>query len=527
MTGQHRHDLAMVPLPYALSDAGHRRTLRGTTLRVAGPADLVGAIAALADRCRGLAVAAADPAAADVVVDIHPQWRGGIDGDPARGLDPGGADDAPPDGFSITVVDRRLRVRAAGSRGAFHALTAVVQAVSGPMGGTAELPLIEAEELPGMLRWRGLSLDVARRFCPLDELRTIVDLMAYYRLNVLHLHLTDAVAWRLRMPGRPRLTPDPDACYDAAQLAELARYAALRHVAIVPEIDMPGHILAAVTAYPELGGDKPPPHPGLTHLRPDVPAATAFAQEAVHLLCGLSPSPYVHIGGDEAFGMDPGEYARFVRAAHEWVRTRGKRPVAWQEASRGRVFGTGDVLQLWISPQDAPRAEELDRRLPAQYAFLRDTLLDTFRSAPQDLPRAVADGAHLLLSPSFPFYLDRRYGEPSTDPAQTASMERLGHAGYPVAHTSDLYSWQPHDITAVADGTARIAGAEAVLWTETTGDADDLAALLLPRLPLLAEMMWSTRRSPWSAAAARIAAHAPVWQRLGLSGYYRSAEVFG
>ncbi|MEH1099567.1 family 20 glycosylhydrolase [Micromonospora sp. CPCC 205561] len=527
MTGRHPTELTLVPRPWALSDTGARRTLRERTLRVAGPAELVGAVTALADRCRGLAVAVAEPAAADVVVDIRPRWRGGVDGDPVRGLDPGGADDAPPDGFSITVVDRRLRVCAAGSRGAFHALTAVVQVVADPTGDTAELPLFEAEEPPGMLRWRGLSLDVARRFCPLDELRTMVDLMAYYRLNVLHLHLTDAVAWRLRMPGRPRLTPDPQACYDAAQLVELARYAAARHVTVLPEIDMPGHILAAVTAYPELGGDKPPPHPGMAHLRPDVPAATAFAQEAVDLLCGLSPSPYVHIGGDEAFGMDADEYARFVQAAHGWVRARGKRPVAWQEASRGRVFGPEDVLQLWISPQDAPRAEELDRRLPAQYAFLRDTLLETFRSAPQDLPRAVADGAHVLLSPSFPFYLDRRYGEPSTDPAQTASMERLGHAGYPVARTSHLYSWQLHDIAEAADGTARVAGAEAVLWTETTGDADDLAALLLPRLPLLAEMMWSTRRSPWPAAAARIAAHAPVWQRLGLGGYYRSAEVFG
>lgn len=207
-----------------------------------------------------------------------------------------------------------------------------------------------------------------------------------------------------------------------------------------------------------------------------------------------------------------------MRLLHQRVRAHGKRPVAWQEASRAGAFTGGDVLQQWISPRDAPGPDLLDQ-LPPEYAPYRDVLAATFAEAPQDLPRAIAAGASVLLSPSFPFYLNRRYAEPSARESQNTLMQRLGHAGYPAERTADLYRWDWGDVPGLA-------GAQAALWAETIDSIDDLAALLLPRLPVLAEMMWNRQRQPWPQLAARIAGHTRVWERLGLGGYYRSVEVF-
>jgi hexosaminidase len=495
----------VVPAPQRITWTGTARYLKDGVLRVCGPSPLVDGVADLAARCAGVTVLLAEPDDADVLVDVDPSWRP----DPAcgvpAGLDPGLGDD------ECFAIDRRT-VRAATEAGAYRALTVLLQAVT-PDG----LLLCTAAGAPA-LRWRGLTLDVARHFLTVAELESIVDLLAWYRLNVLHLHLTDNQAWRLEMPGRPALTPAGSGSYTAADIARLTEYARRRHITLLPEIDMPGHVQAALTAYPELAGEQPVALPGLGHLRPGVPAAVRFAEEAVDLLCSLVPTPYVHVGGDEAFSMDPQEYAAFVRLLHQRVHANGKRPVAWQEASRARAFTAGDVLQQWISPGDAPGPEVLDR-LPPEYAGFRDVLAATFDEAPRDLPRTIADGASVLLSPSYPFYLDRRYAEPSADASQEALMSRLGHAGYPAERTSVLYDW-------VWDDVPGIAGAQAALWAETIDDFADLAALLLPRLPVLAELMWNRQRQPWPRVAARIAAHARVWNRLGLTGYYRSVDVF-
>ncbi|MEU4424002.1 family 20 glycosylhydrolase [Actinoplanes sp. NPDC024001] len=491
----------VVPAPQRVTWTGTARHLGVDTLRVCGPASLVEAVAELAERCAGRKVLTAGADEADVVVEIDPARRSGS----PSGLAPGF------DGDESYTVERRT-IRAATEAGAFRALTVVVQA-AGPSG----LLLFEAADAPD-LRWRGLTLDVARHFLSVAELEAVVDLLAWYRLNVLHLHLTDNQAWRVEMPGRPALTPAGSGSYSAAEIAGLAEYARRRHITLLPEFDMPGHVGAVLAAYPELAGEGPAALPGLGHLRPGVPAAVAFAEQAVDLLCSLTPTPYVHVGGDEAFSMDPQEYAAFVRLLHRRVRANGKRPVAWQEAARAGAFTEGDVLQQWISPRDAPGPDVLDR-LPPEYAALRDTLSATFAQAPHDQPRAIADGAWLLLSPSYPFYLDRRYAEPSLNTSQNTLMARLGHGGYPAARTRDLHDWAWDELPAVA-------GAQAALWAETIGGVDDLAALLLPRLPVLAEMMWNRQRQPWPRLAARIAAHAPVWERLGFGGYYRSVDVF-
>lgn len=467
------------------------------------------------------AMAAAEPADADVVVAIEHDW------DPV-GVPRGSA----PDGIDVDEsyrVDRigggRLCVRAGSAVGAFRGLTTIEQAVD-RTAGAGVLPLFEAEDAPRW-RWRGLCFDAVRAEYSPEELRRVVDLLAAYKLNVLHVHLTDSQAWRIEMPSYPALTPAGSTAYSRDELAALGAYAAERHVTIVPEIDMPGHTHAALAAYPELTGDEPFAHRYLAHLRPSVPAAMTFAREAVELLCGLFPGRYVHVGGDEALGADPDEYREFVRTVTAWVREHGKSPIAWQEATRADALGPGEIVQMWISRDDAFTVE-MAERISAAVPELHDALVEMATGSVGDADRALAGPADFMISSSDPFYLDRRYAEPSVDPVQTERARALGNDGYPPRSTSALYDARSEFVATAerAGRSGRIAGFEAAIWAETIDDWNDLSMLLLPRLAMLSETMWGAAPPSWSEHADRLRRHGERWDALGFGNYYRSSDIF-
>lgn len=450
-------------------------------------------------------VAVGDPGVADVVVRIDSTWEPPIAD--AEGLDPLRRGARWLDAFEVAGdPTSECTVTARGGDGAFRGLVALLRGdppgVRGPRSA-----------------WRGLSLDVARHFYAVSELEAIVDLMTFYGLNVLHLHLTDSQAWRVPIGAWPALTPDGASWYSRRELDALVGYAAQRRVIVIPEIDMPGHTLAALRAYPVLVGPEPPRHPWLGHLRPGVAEAMRFVDDVLDTLVQLGPSPYVHVGGDEAFGMDPGEYAEFMAIVAEGVRRRGGVPIGWQEAARSGAFGPGDVLQLWTSPRDLPTAADIERMVPERFAELRQVLAASFAEAPGDVRRAVEAGAAVLLSPSWPFYLDRPYADAASPP--------LGNPGYPPSPIPDVWEWTPGETLGDHEAAAVVAGVEAAIWAETITSFDDLATLLLPRLALLGEMMWTGDRRPFAAARDDIEAHTDVWNRLGFAAYHRSPDVFG
>ena len=165
------------------------------------------------------------------------------------GLSPGGGD--PPDErYSLVVEDGRVLLLAAEPVGVARGLTTLIQLVSAaPSARADEIRVPGTRILDGpRYAWRGLSLDVARTFFTVEEIRRVIDLLELYKLNVLHLHLTDDQAWRLAF-GQPAASPDPGAAfYRDEDLTELVGYAADRFVTIVPEVDTPGHASAAAGA---------------------------------------------------------------------------------------------------------------------------------------------------------------------------------------------------------------------------------------------------------------------------------------
>src|SRR5262245_24523603 len=435
------------------------------------------------------------------------------------GLSPEGGTPAD-ERHALTVDGDGIVVRAVEPAGAARALTTLVQllAAAPPAGdGTIRVPGGRILDAP-RYAWRGLSLDLARTYLTLDEVRRVVDLLALYKLNVLHLHLTDDQAWRLPA-GRSDRSPGADAAwYEAGDLRALVAYAADRFVTIVPEVDTPGHTAALVAMHPALrtGRNESTVElaPGHTHravwLDPDAPATFPLVEEVMAGVADIFPGPYVHIGGDEPWGMPPDAYTAYVRRLREIVRALGRRPVGWQESARAGL-GPDDVIQHWFTALDLPPSvpADLRARLDAEVARSRG-----------DVEAAVAAGAPVILSPLSHVYLDVPYAEPAADPDQAARRRRVGLRFYPPATVESSFAWDPGTTLGPGPGE-RVAGVEAAVWAETVTDVDDLTFLLLPRLPGVAHRAWSAPGSAtWADHRARLARHGRLWAQDGLTWFH-------
>jgi hexosaminidase len=378
-------------------------------------------------------------------------------------------------------------------------------------------------------------LDVARAFPTPSQVRRLVDLAALYKLNVLHLHLTDNDGWRLEIPGLPALT-DPAAGgtaehWTTREYAELQRYAAERFVTVVPEIDLPGHCAAALRACPELGTVPRPARldPRVPYGPPLDPGSARTREFVRHVLtevCRMTSGPFVHIGGDEVLGMEPAGFTAAVRLARGVVRSCGKRPLGWQESARAGVERE-DIGQFWVDvpmmdlPTDQKELDERPELLAAGFTMEFVTGLGRFFApADEDVPRIVRGGGKVLLSPQSHAYLDRPYDPAFAPPGLREAARRLGFHYRPrgVRHAA---AWDP-----AAHGVPeeQVAGVEATLFGESVRDFTDVTLLLLPRLLSVAEAAWSPAPPDWPGYRARLAAQAPLWRARGLAAFL-STEV--
>ncbi|WP_017584899.1 family 20 glycosylhydrolase [Nocardiopsis ganjiahuensis] len=442
---------------------------------------------------------------------------------PVTGVDPRpepGADER----HRLTVSEGLVRLSSAGVEGAFRALTSLVQIISVDDEGGVWAPGGVITDGP-RYAWRSLSLDVVRHYFTPDEVRRVIDLMALYKFNALHLHLTDSEGWRLESRAWPGLTrPRADGTreyYTREEFADLVAHAARCHITVIPEVDLPGHTRWAFDAYPELAGGIEYPHPRLRYLHPDSEAARRFAGDVIAEFAEAAPGPFLHLGGDEPFGMGHEDYAAFVRLTHQWVREQGKRVVGWQETARAGVLGGEDVLQYWIGAPDEFDPEAIKKSVPEEYHPLVDQAAETFRISPADVPAATEAGVPVLISSNSRLYLDRPYADACADPVQEGDRGRLGLPAYPPITVEDSFGWDPAETAeGLAPGTV-VAGVEAAIWGETLTGFGDLAFLLLPRLPGVAEKAWTHPRTEWKDHRARLNGHPPLWNALGFENHFR------
>jgi len=517
--------LPVLPVPVRREGGGGSFVVRpdtGVGYPDPGLAPMVERFRAEVERRTGLRLTATggedggDAAAIRIELGSGPE----LDGLPApRGLSPLGGD--PVDERYMLAIDRdHLVVQAASPTGIARGLTTLVQLVAAAANGDAGEVAVPGGRIVDSPRyaWRGLSLDLARTFLPLDAVRRVVDLLALYKLNVLHLHLTDDQGWRLPV-GRPDGTAG-DGYYTAGELRSLIGYAAERFVTVVPEVDTPGHTSALVAMHPtlhtgrnEVEFELPPGHPHrATWLDPELPATFALVEEILAGTADLFPSPYFHIGGDEPRGMPHDLYASYVGRLRDVVRSLGKRPIGWQESARAGL-GPDDVIHYWFTDVPVPA------QLPAAVRSQLDADLDLSR---RDLDAAAAAAVPVIVSPLGHCYLDVPYADPAVDPAQADRHGRLGLRFYQRRTLAASFDWSP----AQTLGPGReelVAGVEAAIWAETIRDSDDLTFLLLPRLPGIAQKAWGDPTLPWTDRD-RLAHHGRLWDQDGLT-YFRSSAI--
>jgi hexosaminidase len=398
---------------------------------------------------------------------------------------------------SLRIDEHRIVVRAIESAGASRALTTLVQLLAMQANGASgEISAPNARILDApRYAWRGLSLDVARTFFPVAQILRVIDLLALYKLNVLHLHLTDDQGWRLPI-GRPPAQPNSgEGFYSVEDLHAIVRYAEDRLVTVVPEIEMPGHAAALIQLHPELDLGRQ-----VGWLDPELPATFNLIEKVLADVADIFPSSYIHIGGDEPQGMPPRLYSTYVQHVRDFLRSLGKRPVSWQESVRAGL-GPEDVIQYWFT--DIALADPISNR---------------------EIETAIAASAPVILSPLDHCYLDTPYAEPSADAMQMDRQSRVGLRRYVPKTVAESFEWEPAQVLG-ARRAGHVAGVEAAIWTETIDDFDDLSFSLLPRLPGIAHKAWSDPKSAdWRHHRASLARHARLWEQDDLT-YFRTSAV--
>ncbi len=442
-----------------------------------------------------------------------------------------GTDPSPIDpyneGYAITIADGNAMLTGQSLRGLRNACSTLLQMVKSE-NGMLVFPQCEIADAPA-LAWRGFLLDTSRRFFPVEEVKTVIDVLALYKMNVLHLHMTDNQGWRFEVKGYPALSDD---YYTQEEYSDLVDYAWTRGITIVPELDLPGHSAAIFKAFPHFSNTASLPFefnfPGqdICALDPDDTQAMEFVRDAITQLCALTPSEYVHIGGDETFGMQDEPYAKFVKQAKDIVRSCGKQVAGWQEMARADV-GAGDVVQNWI--KFSKKQMELSKANSEKKSSLPEEVSKmlgaTYMKAPSDLPTSADSGAKILLSPQAFAYCDCPFEEENLDASYAERSRELGLKNYAPQNLQDIYEWEPAALYPFLNPEEHIAGVEGTLFCETIRDLGDALIMILPRISSISEHAWNCGRElDWNAYSQRLGSHGKIYESQGWP-FFKSSMI--
>src|SRR5512141_1311001 len=398
------------------------------------------------------------------------------------------------EGYDLSITSASVRIAARTAAGLFHGVQTVRQLLPASIEHPAALnrklriPAGHITDTP-RYEWRGMMLDVSRHFLGPKDIERFIDMLALYKMNRLHLHLSDDQGWRIEIKSRPSLTAIGGSSqvggaaggyYTQDQYSELVSYAASRFITIVPEIDMPGHTNAALASIPELNCDKvsPPLYTGIrvgfSALCVDSAAIYPVLEDIVREISSMTPGPYFHIGGDEVMKLTHPQYLAFVERMQGIVNANGKRMIGWGEISPASISAS-TIVQNWKKDSSFVHA---------------------------------ARGGRVILSPSSRVYLDQQY--------DTTTMLGLHWAGYNSVRTS--YDWNPANFLPGVPDSA-VLGVEAPLWSETLIKVQDFEYMAFPRLIAVAEIGWTAQASrQWEDFESRLRLQATRLKALGVHG---------
>ena len=404
------------------------------------------------------------------------------------------ATQAHPEGYGLTVEKRLIKITG-DERGMFYGIQSLMQLIPIKLETKTKIPAVEISDAP-RFGYRGMHLDVGRHVMPVSFIKKYIDLMSQYKFNSFHWHLTEDQGWRIEIKKYPRLTEVGSirkesrqgrhtpkyvgdgtpygGFYTQDEARDVVAYAKSKHITVIPEIELPGHSVAALAAYPNLGCKENATYEVFTDwgITKDIycpkEETFAFLEDVLTEVIGLFPdSPYIHIGGDEApkdvwkasqFVQDLKQreglkdehevQSYFIRRIEKFINSKGKRLIGWDEILEGGLAPNATVMS-WRGEKGGIEAAK--------------------------------HGNDVIMTPTDTMYFDYGQGDPKFEP--------LHIGGYLPLKTVYSYNPQPKELN--DEEKKHILGAQGNVWTEYMKTPDKVEYMALPRMLALSEVVWS------------------------------------
>ncbi len=430
------------------------------------------------------------------------------------------------EGYRLSTAASGVVIESPTEAGLFYGLQTFRQLLHAGPAGT--VPEVRISDVP-RFQYRGMHLDVARHFFPVEFVERYIDLLSRYKFNTFHWHLTDDQGWRIEIAGYPKLTEvgscrretvvernfDPyigDSTrycgfYTQEEIRRVVAYAAARHITIVPEIEMPGHAQAAIAAYPELACTAGPFEVStMWGVDEDIlcpsDATFAFLEGVLTEVMALFPGPYIHIGGDEA------------------PKARWKSSDLAQSLIRSQNLKNEEELQSWFTQQIERFLNAHGRRLIGWDEILEGGLAPeatvmSWRGVSGGIA-AAQQGHDVIMTPTSHAYFDYAQGEPGLEPFS-------GGGNLPLER---VYSFEPVPAVLTPEQAVHVLGAQGNVWTEYLKTPDRVEWMVFPRMLAMAEVTWSPASvRDWASFVARLPGALAALDRMGVN--YRPPNVIG
>lgn len=413
-----------------------------------------------------------------------------------------------PEGYTLDVTADGVAIKASKPAGLYYAFQTLMKMMPAnvilgiPAPGAYSLPMVSIADEP-RYKWRGMEIDVARHFFDVDEIKKMLDIMAVYKMNRFHWHLTDDQGWRFEMPKYPKLTTDAAApqnqywCdfdtrtsfltnkqygpyfYTVDEMKEVVEYAKERHIEVCPEVDMPGHMQCAIAAYPEFSTTPDSEHlvrywPGVSSDILDIsnPAVMQFLRDVMDQLVEIFPYEYIHIGGDEC-------------PTSAWANS-----ASCQAFKAEYGLKSDRAIQNWMTKELADYVKKYDRKLicwnevittegaDTELAKQADILIYAWLSSNQTVQKAAQLGLRSVWCSTGHYYIDYGQWNGNNEPKYMGGVITL----------ETVYKTNPY---AEADKMDLYYGVNCNLWTEFIAENKHLEYNALPRMIAVAETGWT------------------------------------
>lgn len=404
--------------------------------------------------------------------------------------------------YELTIDSRKITLEAFKPAGLFRGIQTIRQLLPAQIEAdsiqeTAWLIASGSIKDYPQYTYRGAMLDVVRHFFSVEDVKQYIDYLAAYKMNVLHLHLSDDQGWRIEIKSWPKLTEiggstqvggDKGGFYTQEEYQEIVKYAQQRYITIVPEIDMPGHTNAALASYAKLNSNGKArklyigTKVGFSSLATNKEVTYQFIDDVIRELVAITPGEYIHIGGDESNATKKKDYIKFINRVQEIVHAHHKKMIGWADVAAASL-NESSVAQFW-------------------------------QTKPVNALKAVKQNLKIIMSPASRAYMDMQY--------DSISPLGLHWAGY--LEVDKAYNWT---LESEVKGINKddILGIEAPLWAETIETIDDIEYLVFPRLLGYAELGWSPdANNSWNEYKVRLGKQKERFEMMNIN-YYKSKLV--